>query len=101
MAEPSAIAIAAHPDDIEFTMAGTLLLLRDAGWRIHYLNISTGSGGSLVHGPAALRKIRRREGMRAAAVLGATFHESRTDDLEILYTVPLLRWLTGIIREVQ
>lgn len=102
MAEPrAAIAIAAHPDDIEFTMAGTLLRLREAGWRTHYLNISTGSGGSLVHRAAALRKIRRREAREAAALLGATFHESRTDDLEILYTVPLLRWLTGIIRAVR
>ena len=32
MAERAAIAIAAHPDDIEFTMAGTLLRLREAGW---------------------------------------------------------------------
>ncbi len=101
MSRPTAIAIAAHPDDIEFTMAGTLLLLRAAGWETHYLNISTGSGGSLVHGPAALRRIRRREGIAAARVLGATFHESATDDLEILYTVPLLRWLTGVIRAVK
>ena len=28
---PSALAIAAHPDDIEFVMAGTLLLLHAAG----------------------------------------------------------------------
>jgi N-acetylglucosamine malate deacetylase 1 len=101
MVERSAIAIAAHPDDIEFVMGGTLLLLREAGFRTHYLNISTGSGGSLVHRAAALRKIRRREAMNAAKILGAEFHESRVDDLEILYTVPLLRWLTGVIREVK
>jgi LmbE family N-acetylglucosaminyl deacetylase len=101
MAERSAIAIAAHPDDIEFTMAGTLLLLREAGWRTHYLNVSTGSCGSLVHKAAALRKIRRREAMNAAKVLGAEFHESRADDLEIIYSLPLLRWLTGVIREVK
>ena len=29
---PSALAIAAHPDDIEFMMAGTLRLLHEAGW---------------------------------------------------------------------
>lgn len=101
MAEPSVIAIAAHPDDIEFTMAGTLCLLRDAGYRIHYLNVATGSGGSLVHGPAALRRIRRGEAKKAAALLGAEFHESRVDDLEVMYSVPLLRWLTGIVREVR
>ena len=29
---PTALAIAAHPDDIELMMAGTLFLLRDRGW---------------------------------------------------------------------
>src|SRR5258707_879711 len=101
MAERSAIAIAAHPDDIEFTMAGTLCLLREAGYRTHYLNVSSGSCGSLVHRPAALRAIRRREAKKAAALLGAQFHESRADDLEIVYSVPLLRWLTGVIRAVK
>ena len=98
MAERSAIAIAAHPDDIEFTMSGTLCLLRQAGYCVHYLNIATGSCGSLQHGPAALRRIRRREAMKAAAILGAVFHESAVNDLEIVYSVPLLRWLTGVIR---
>lgn len=101
MSEKAAIAIAAHPDDIEFTMAGTLCLLKAAGYETHYLTLSSGSCGSLQHRPAALRSIRRREARAAAAVLGATFHESRTDDFEILYTVPLLRWLTGVIRQVR
>lgn len=101
MSKPAAIAIAAHPDDIEFMMAGTLCRLRDAGYSIHYLNISTGSCGSLVHGAAALRRIRRGEAKRAAALLGATYHESHADDLEIVYSVELLRALTAVIREVR
>lgn len=101
MSEPAAIAIAAHPDDIEFTMAGTLLLLREAGYRTHYLNVSSGDCGSLVHGRAALRKIRRAEARRAAALLGAEYHESHTHDLQIVYAVPLLRELTAVIREVR
>lgn len=101
MKPPSAIAIAAHPDDIEFVMAGTLCRLREAGYETHYLNISTGSCGSLVMKPAQLRKVRRGEAMNAARLLGAQFHESGADDLEILYTVPLLRWLTGVIRKIQ
>jgi N-acetylglucosamine malate deacetylase 1 len=35
MTTQAALATIAHPDDIEFVAAGTLLLLRDAGWRIH------------------------------------------------------------------
>lgn len=101
MAERSAIAIAAHPDDIEFTMAGTLCMLKQAGYRTHYLNVATGSCGSLKHGPAALRRIRRNEARKAAALLGAEFHESRVDDLEVIYSLPLVRWLAAIVREVK
>jgi LmbE family N-acetylglucosaminyl deacetylase len=101
MTERNAIAIAAHPDDIEYMMAGTLCLLKKAGWRIHYLNVATGSGGSVVHRAAALRKIRRREGQEAAAILGAEFHESLVDDLEIVYSVPLLRRMAAIVRAVR
>ena len=43
---PSALAIAAHPDDIEFVMAGTLIRLREAGWEVHCLNLSTGTQAS-------------------------------------------------------
>ena len=33
------LAIAAHPDDIEFMMAGTLLLLKEKGCLLNYFNI--------------------------------------------------------------
>jgi LmbE family N-acetylglucosaminyl deacetylase len=95
-----AMAIGAHPDDIEFMMAGTLALLRRAGWETHYLNLGTGSCGSSVYSAAELRRIRRRESTAAAQVLGACFHESLVDDLEILYELPLFRRLAAIIREV-
>ena len=42
----AAMAIAAHPDDIEFLMAGTLRLLAEAGWETHYLTVANGSCGS-------------------------------------------------------
>ena len=97
---PSALAIAAHPDDIEFGMAGTLLLLRDAGWRIHYLNLSTGNCGSMEFSAARTRDIRRREAKEAANLLGAQWHPPFCDDLEIFYDVKTLRRLAAVIREV-
>jgi LmbE family N-acetylglucosaminyl deacetylase len=57
----SVLAIAAHPDDIEFLMAGTLLLLRAAGWETHYFNIARGNLGSLKHPQARIAAIRRRK----------------------------------------
>jgi N-acetylglucosamine malate deacetylase 1 len=96
-----ALAIGAHPDDIEFMMAGTLALLGQAGWETHYLNLASGSCGSAVHRAAALRAIRRRESRAAAQALGAIFHGSLVDDLEIYYERSTLACLAAVLREVN
>jgi LmbE family N-acetylglucosaminyl deacetylase len=96
-----AIAIGAHPDDIEFMMAGTLLLLKAAGFETHYLTVANGSCGSLQHGPAALRRIRRQESEAAAQILGAVFHPSLVDDLEVLYELKQVRRLGALLRRVK
>jgi LmbE family N-acetylglucosaminyl deacetylase len=95
------MAIGAHPDDIEFLMAGTLLMLRRVGCETHVLNVATGSCGSRVHGAGVLRAMRRREAQAAARTLGAKWHPSLVDDLEILYELPLLRHVAAIVREVN
>jgi len=96
-----AMAIGAHPDDIEFMMAGTLVLLKRAGYATHYMSLANGSCGSAVHSAAKLRPMRRREGRAAARVLGAIFHESLVDDLEIYYERTTLRRLAAVIRAVN
>jgi LmbE family N-acetylglucosaminyl deacetylase len=95
-----AMAIGAHPDDIEFYMAGTLLQLKAAGYETHYFNIASGHCGSNQYSAARTRALRRKEALRAAAVLGAQFHPSLTDDLEIFYELSLLRRVAGVVREV-
>ncbi len=97
----TAIAIGAHPDDIEFYMAGTLLLLRRAGFAIHYLTVANGNCGSVEHDAASLRAIRNAEARAAARILAAEFHSPLAGDLAVLYTVPLLRRLAAIIRAVK
>ncbi len=96
-----AIAIAAHPDDIEFCMAGTLLLLKRAGYDVHYLTLASGSCGSTRTNARQTRAIRKREARAAAQILGAEFHACLTGDLEIIYGLELLRPLAAIIREVK
>jgi LmbE family N-acetylglucosaminyl deacetylase len=98
---PVALAVAAHPDDIEFYMAGTLLQLKARGWVIHCLNLSTGNCGSVEFDAATTRRRRRAEARQAAAVLGAQWHPPLCDDLEILYELPALRRLAAVVREVQ
>jgi LmbE family N-acetylglucosaminyl deacetylase len=101
MPNKTAIAIGAHPDDIEFSMAGTLLLLKEAGFEIHYMNLASGNCGSAEHNSSMLRSIRNTEARAAAKLLGAHFHTHITDDLEIFYTLDLLRSLAAVIREVK
>jgi LmbE family N-acetylglucosaminyl deacetylase len=98
---PVVLAIAAHPDDIEFMMAGTMLRLREARWEAHYLNLATGSCGSMTHGPAAAARLRRGEAQAAARLLGARWHPSFVPDAEIFYADDLLRRVTAVVREVR
>jgi N-acetylglucosamine malate deacetylase 1 len=101
MPKKSAIAIGAHPDDIEFYMAGTLLLLKQAGYETHYMSVANGNCGSAQYNSAALRAIRNTEARAAAKILGATFHPSVTNDLEIFYNLELLQAVTAVVREVK
>lgn len=96
----TAIAVAAHPDDIEFVMAGTLTRLKEAGWDIHYLNLSSGNCGSQSMEPAEIERVRGGEAREAAQILGATFHEPFSRDLEILYDLRHLRRLAAILHGV-
>jgi LmbE family N-acetylglucosaminyl deacetylase len=93
--------MAAHPDDIEFVMAGTLLRLKERGWDIHYFNLSTGNCGSVRYSAAKTRQLRLAEAKRAAKVLGAHFHPPIADDLEIFYDIKLLRRVAAVIRDVK
>jgi LmbE family N-acetylglucosaminyl deacetylase len=96
----SAIAIAAHPDDIEFLMSGTLMLLRANGYRIHYWNLANGCCGSSKYDAQTIARIRREEAAAAAKAIGAVFHESICNDLEIFYDRPTLAKVASVIRDV-
>ncbi len=94
------LALHCHPDDIEFMMAGTLFLLKDAGFEIHYMNMANGCYGSAVYSKDKAAVVRRDEAIQAARFLGADFHESITDDLGVYYTPDLIRKTLSIIRTV-
>jgi N-acetylglucosamine malate deacetylase 1 len=93
-------AVAAHPDDIEFVMAGTLMRLRDAGYEMHYMNLANGCCGSTEHDAATVARVRREEAIAACRSIGAIFHESLVNDLEVFYDRPTLVRLAAIMREV-
>ena len=82
---PTALAVFAHPDDMEFVAAGTLLRLRDKGYAIHCLAVANGSCGSSACGPDELVEIRRAEAQQACDLVGFVRHESLVNDLEVFY----------------
>ena len=95
-----AFAISAHPDDIEFMMAGTLLLLKQAGYEIHYMTVATGSCGTTQYDVEAIVKMRRRESINAADFAGAVYHGSLVNDLEIFFERDTLQRLSSVVRDV-
>lgn len=96
---PSVLAIAAHPDDIEFVMAGTLLRLKAAGWDCHYFNVANGCCGSMTMDRAACAAARLVEAQNAATLLQSKFYPPICDDLSIFYTPELLAKVAAVVRE--
>lgn len=95
------LAVAAHPDDIEFLMCGTLMRLADAGYSVHYWNLANGCCGSDSLDPEETARVRRLEAMESCRILGAVFHEPICDDLAIFYDRETLARVTSEIRAIQ
>lgn len=98
---PSVLAIAAHPDDIEFVMAGTLILLAQKGWDVHYMNIANGCCGSMHTNREETAAIRLKEAQNSAAAIPAQFYPPIADDLSIQYTVDDLEKVTYVMRKAN
>ena len=101
MSKPVAFAVGAHPDDIEFMMAGTLLMLGRAGYELHTMNLCNGSCGTATEDHDAIIARRTEEAREAAQALGAVFHEPLVDDIELYYERAVLYRLGAVIREVK
>ena len=101
MAPKAALAVGAHPDDVEFMSAGTLALLKDAGYEPHILTVGNGSCGTAEHTADEIIEIRRGEAQAAAALMGAVYHPGLANDIEIYYEDPLPHRVTASVREVQ
>jgi N-acetylglucosamine malate deacetylase 1 len=94
-------ALACHPDDIEFMMSGTLLLLKERGCELHYMNLANGNCGTAELSHEKIIKIRRKEAENAAKFLGAAFHPPLVNDIEVFYEDSLIRKVTAIVRDVE
>lgn len=69
----AALAVVAHPDDVEFNFGGTMAMWIDEGWRVVYAIVTRGDKGSADPEitSEALAALRQEEQRAAARFLGA------------------------------
>ncbi len=96
-----ALGIFAHPDDAEFMCAGTLSLLKKAGWEIHIATLAKGDKGTTMLSQEEISLIRNEEATKSASLLGGQYHCLGFDDVYILYTRETINSTTGLIRKIQ
>lgn len=99
-----ALAIAAHPDDIDFGAAATVAALTDAGVEVTYCLVTSGDAGGfeLDHSREAMIARREQEQRQAAALVGV--HDVRFLKHLDGYVEPtheLMSQLVQVMREVQ
>lgn len=97
-----AMAIMAHPDDADFTCAGTVINWVSKGWRITYVMCTSGDKGTNDPGvtPEEIAAIREREAQAAARELGVAdclFLRHKDGELEV--TMEFRRELAGLLRQ--
>ncbi|MEW6355703.1 MAG: PIG-L family deacetylase [Planctomycetota bacterium] len=97
----AALSLQAHPDDAEFTCAGTLALLAEKGWEIHIATMTPGDGGTKEYSREEISRIRTEEAAKSAAMLKGKYHCLWCDDVFILYDRPTLLRAMMLVREVQ
>ncbi|NOX52850.1 MAG: PIG-L family deacetylase [Planctomycetes bacterium] len=101
LTQPRILAIHAHPDDVEFLCAGTLILLKRAGAAITIATMTPGDCGSTELSPDDIAQVRREEARRSAELLGADYHCLEFRDLQIVVDNPSRRRVTEFLRRVR
>ncbi|MBO3744793.1 PIG-L family deacetylase [Streptosporangiaceae bacterium NEAU-GS5] len=94
-----ALAIVAHPDDVEFGCAGAVAAWTAAGKQVGYLLLTRGEAGIDGMAPQEAVKVREHEQRAGAALVGvATVEFLDYADGSIAYTTELRRDLAAAIR---
>jgi LmbE family N-acetylglucosaminyl deacetylase len=97
-----ALAIAAHPDDLEYGAAAAVARWTDAGKDVRYLLVTRGEAGLDGIAPDECAPLREREERDGAALVGVStveFLDHRDGVIE--YGIPLRRDLAAAIRRHQ
>ncbi len=100
----SILAVAAHPDDLDFGCAGTTATLTAAGHRVVYCLVTDGQAGGFDNtiSRAKMADIRRKEQTAAAKVVGVDeLHFLGFPDGAVEANLDLRRAISRVIRQVR
>lgn len=96
------LAFGAHPDDVEFLCAGTLLKYRKQGHRIFIALTTSGNiGSNVIEGRDRIAATREAEQLEAAKILGAEVQFLRYNDEGLVDSEELRRDVINAIRRVN
>ncbi len=100
----TALAVMAHPDDVDFSAAGLVSQLTDGGADVTYCLVTDGQAGGFDQSidRQTMARIRREEQTKAAAEVGVTdlVFIGRMDG-EVAYDSGLRHDITRVIRQVR
>ncbi len=98
------LVVTAHPDDVDFGVAGSIATWTDQGISVTYCIVTDGSAGSAIPGieASALKGIRQDEQRKAAAEVGVTdVHFLGYADGSLSVSLELRRDIARMIRIVR
>lgn len=95
------LAFFAHPDDAEILCAGTLSLLKKAGYNIHIATLGLGDKGTATHSKEEIIRLRRAEAIKAAGIIGGTYHCLDFEDIYIFYQRESIDKAAALVRKIQ
>jgi LmbE family N-acetylglucosaminyl deacetylase len=97
-----ALAIVAHPDDLEYGTASAIAKWTDAGKQVSYLLVTSGEAGIDTLAPSECARVRETEERASAATVGVSDVEFLGyADGVIEYGLPLRRDLAHAIRRAR
>jgi LmbE family N-acetylglucosaminyl deacetylase len=97
-----AVAVAAHPDDLEYGMSSAVAHFTRQGKRVSYVMVTSGEAGIDAVPPAQCGPLREEEERRSAAVVGVDHVEFLGHpDGSVEYGLGLRRDLTGALRRLR
>lgn len=95
------LGIFAHPDDAEILCAGTLSLMKKAGFSVHIATLAPGDKGTAEYSREEISNIRKAEASESVRLLEGYYHCLDFEDAYIFYDRQTINATTALIRKIR